>query len=95
MQVGIIITLLWPQSVKPGPVAYQGYSEGNSCSEREETLGWLERRFHHIKEEIAMTELRLQDLHQDLAALKTHADRFQRHLSQTLVECRTTPANNL
>jgi len=97
MQVGIIITLMWPPNVKPGPIAIHG-NEVGSCSggsERDETLGWLERRVHHIKEEIAMTELRLQDLHQDLAALKSHTDRFQRHLSQTIVERQTTHTNSL
>jgi len=98
MQVGIIITLMWPQNVKP---AYRDNNEVvGSCGfggsqGGDETLGWLERRAHHIKEEIAMTELRLQDLHLDLAALKSHAERFQRHLSQSIVECRTTQTGNL
>jgi len=83
--------------VKP---AYRGNEEEvGSCfggsAGGDETLGWLERRFHHIKEEIAMTELRLQDLHLDLAALKSHAERFQRHLSQSIVESRTTQTSNL
>jgi prefoldin subunit 5 len=55
-------------------------------SESDETLGWLERKFRHIKEEIAMTELRLHDLHQDLTALKSHAEQYQTHIG---LECQT------
>ncbi|KAG0602713.1 hypothetical protein M758_10G035400 [Ceratodon purpureus] len=100
LQVGIIITLMWSPNAKPAPVAYNSYEAFNmgsrdGGSEREETLGWLERRARHIKEEIVMTELRLQDLHQDLAALKVHAEKFEGHLSKTSLECRNTQTNNL
>lgn len=100
-QVGIIITLMWSPSVKPMPVAYNGNEPFNmpgSCyggSEGDETLGWLERRVRHIKEEIVITELRLQDLHEGLAALKVHADRLQESFSQTSLESRSTHANSL
>ncbi|KAG0611474.1 hypothetical protein M758_7G143600 [Ceratodon purpureus] len=100
MQIAMIITLMWPPSLKPVPIAHHGSVGINmgSCygsSERDETLGWLERKFRHIKEEIAMTELRLHDLHQDLAALKSHAEQYQRHISQISLECQTPYSNNL
>ncbi|KAG0558566.1 hypothetical protein KC19_10G038300 [Ceratodon purpureus] len=99
LQVGIIITLMWSPNAKPAPVAYNSYEAFNmgiryhGGSEREETLGWLERRARHIKEEIVMTELRLQDLHQDLAALKVHAEKIEGHLSKTSLECGSTQTN--
>jgi hypothetical protein len=99
-QVGIIITLMWSPTARPAPVAYRGNEAFNmgsryGGSEREDTLGWLERRVRHIKEEIVMTELRLQDLHQDLAALKAHAEKFEGHLSQTSLECRSSNTKSL
>uniref|UniRef100_A0A7I4EKP1 VASt domain-containing protein n=1 Tax=Physcomitrium patens TaxID=3218 RepID=A0A7I4EKP1_PHYPA len=99
MQIGMIVTLIWPPSIKPAPIAHHvsdGINPG-SCwgrSEMDETLGWMERRVRYIKEEIAMTELRLQDLHQHLSVLKNHADQFQNHLSQASLVCRTEPHSN-
>ena len=91
---------MWPPSLKPVPIAHHT-SEGitmGSCyggAERDETLGWLERKFRHVKEEIVMTELRLHDLNQDLAVLKSHAEQYQRHLSQLSLECQTPHSNSL
>lgn len=91
---------MWPPSLKHVPTGHYGSESINmdSCygsPEKDETLGWLDRKFRHIKEEIAMTELRLHDLRQDLAALKAHVDQYQRHISQTSLECQTPHPHSL
>jgi len=86
MQVGIILTLVWPQKAQLVPSGYpNSVAEGNpgTCfgiPTRDDALAWLERRALHIREEIAVAEVRLQSLHQDLAVLKVTAEQYHRHL---------------
>lgn len=85
-QVGIILTLVWPQKAQLVPSGYpNSVAEGNpgTCfgiPTRDDALAWLERRALHIREEIAVAEVRLQSLHQDLAVLKVTAEQYHRHL---------------
>jgi hypothetical protein len=84
-QVGIIITLVWAPKVQLVPVGFPNTLVRNSgtCfqgSKVDETLAWLEQRARHVKEEIALAEIQLQTLHQDLSFLQVHSAQFQKYL---------------
>ncbi|CAK9230391.1 unnamed protein product [Sphagnum jensenii] len=85
LQVGIIITLVWAPKVQLVPVGFPDTLVRNSgtCfrgSKVDETLAWLEQRARHVKEEIALAEIQLQTLHQDLSFLQVHSAQFQKYL---------------
>ncbi|CAM6022337.1 unnamed protein product [Sphagnum balticum] len=85
LQVGIIITLVWAPKVQLVPVGFPDTLVRNSgtCfqgSKVDETLAWLEQRARHVKEEIALAEIQLQTLHQDLSFLQVHSAKFQKYL---------------
>jgi hypothetical protein len=85
LQVGIIITLLRAPKVQLVPVGFPDTLVRNAgtCfrgSKVDETLAWLEQRARHVKEEIALAEIQLQTLHQDLSFLQVHSAQFQKYL---------------
>ncbi|XVE76848.1 hypothetical protein DITRI_Ditri13aG0013100 [Diplodiscus trichospermus] len=69
MQVSIIVLLNRPQHVHVSyPVDYMG---GGGGGERPaEAVAWLEKRMHHLKEEMVMVEARLERMWHEHAALK-------------------------
>ncbi|CAK9229334.1 unnamed protein product [Sphagnum troendelagicum] len=85
LQVGIIITLVRAPKVQLVPVGFPDTLVRNAgtCfrgSKVDETLAWLEQRARHVKEEIALAEIQLQTLHQDLSFLQVHSAQFQKYL---------------
>ncbi|XVF73529.1 hypothetical protein PTKIN_Ptkin12aG0208900 [Pterospermum kingtungense] len=72
MQVSIIVLLNRPQHVHVNyPVEYIGSMGGGGGRESSaEAAAWLEKRMHHLKEEMVMVEARLQRMWHEHAALK-------------------------
>jgi hypothetical protein len=72
-----MIALMRPQSVQyVGRGFSSNYMSAGSCSgvsKGDEVLAWLEQRARQVKEEIILSEARLQTLNQDMAALKSTA----------------------
>ncbi|ESQ36841.1 hypothetical protein EUTSA_v10007106mg [Eutrema salsugineum] len=76
MQVTIVVLL------KRGPEQVQVGSEYYSYDKSAivESVGWLEKRMHFLREEMIMVEDRLQRMRQDHAALKAHLHQLERLL---------------
>ncbi|XP_022770172.1 protein VASCULAR ASSOCIATED DEATH 1, chloroplastic-like isoform X3 [Durio zibethinus] len=72
MQVSIIVLLNRPQHVHVSyPVEYINRMGGGGGGERPaEAVAWLEKRMHHLKEEMVMVEARLERMWHEHAALK-------------------------
>ncbi|GAV82464.1 GRAM domain-containing protein [Cephalotus follicularis] len=68
MQVSILVLLDRPQFVNMAPP--MDYMSGG-IGERSAELAWLERRMHHLKDEMLMVEARLERMRHEHAFLKT------------------------
>ena len=67
--MSIILLLNRPQHVHVNyPVEYMGGGGGGERSA--EAVAWLEKRMHHLKEEMVMVEARLERMFHEHAALK-------------------------
>ncbi|XVF22768.1 hypothetical protein REPUB_Repub12eG0199500 [Reevesia pubescens] len=67
-QVSISVLLNRPQHVHVSyPVEYMG---GGGGERRAEAVAWLEKRMHHLKEEMVMVEARIERMWEGHAALK-------------------------
>ncbi|KFK42584.1 hypothetical protein AALP_AA1G014400 [Arabis alpina] len=77
MQVTIVVLLRrGPEQVEVGNKnRYEEYSSGSG-----ESVGWLEKRMHFLREEIMMVEDRLQRMRQDHASLKAQFHQLERLL---------------
>ncbi|VVA89566.1 unnamed protein product [Arabis nemorensis] len=76
MQVTIVVLLRrGPEQVEVGNKRYDGGYSGS-----EESVGWLEKRMHFLREEIMMVEDRLQRMRQDHASLKAQFHQLERLL---------------
>ncbi|XP_023644716.1 protein VASCULAR ASSOCIATED DEATH 1, chloroplastic [Capsella rubella] len=73
MQVTIVVLLK-----KGGGGQVEYHERYNEYSGNEESLGWLEKRMHFLREEIMMVEDRLQRMRQDHAALKAQFHHLER-----------------
>ncbi|KAF5732869.1 protein VASCULAR ASSOCIATED DEATH 1 chloroplastic isoform X2 [Tripterygium wilfordii] len=73
MQVSILVLLNRPQNVHvASPVEYMYGLSGGSGERSAEALAWLERRMHHLKDEMFMVEARLERMRLEHASLKAH-----------------------
>ncbi|XP_039027361.1 protein VASCULAR ASSOCIATED DEATH 1, chloroplastic-like [Hibiscus syriacus] len=73
MQVSIVVLLNRPQHVHVSyPVEYMGsmMGGGGGGESRAEAVAWLEKRMHHLKEEMTMVEARLERMWHEHATLK-------------------------
>ncbi|GMI75806.1 VASCULAR ASSOCIATED DEATH1 [Hibiscus trionum] len=73
MQVSIVVLLNRPQHVHVSyPVEYMGsmMGGGGGGESRAEAVAWLEKRMHHLKEEMTMVESRLERMWHEHSALK-------------------------
>ncbi|OMO69619.1 FH interacting protein 1 [Corchorus capsularis] len=71
MQVSIIVLLNRPQHIHVNyPVEYMGGMGGVGGERPGEAVAWLEKRMHHLKEEMVMVEARLERMWHEHAALK-------------------------
>ncbi|GKV12733.1 hypothetical protein SLEP1_g23850 [Rubroshorea leprosula] len=77
MQVSILVLLNRPQHVHVTyPVEYMGVVGSERSAEN---VAWLERRVHHLKDEMFMVEARLERLQHDHAALKAQLKGLEHH----------------
>ncbi|XP_039002191.1 protein VASCULAR ASSOCIATED DEATH 1, chloroplastic-like [Hibiscus syriacus] len=73
MQVSIVVLLNRPQHLHVSyPVEYMGsmMGGGGGRESRAEAVAWLEKRMHHLKEEMTMVEARLERMQHEHSALK-------------------------
>ncbi|KAK8483447.1 hypothetical protein V6N13_025803 [Hibiscus sabdariffa] len=75
MQVSIVVLLNRPQQVHVSyPIEYMGSMMGGiggvGGESRAEAVAWLEKRMHHLKEEMTMVEARLERMWHEHSALK-------------------------
>ncbi|XP_039056534.1 protein VASCULAR ASSOCIATED DEATH 1, chloroplastic-like isoform X2 [Hibiscus syriacus] len=73
MQVSIVLLLNRPQHLHVSyPVEYTGsmMGGGGGRESRAEALAWLEKRMHHLKEEMTMVEAQLERMQHEHSALK-------------------------
>ncbi|KAK8495342.1 hypothetical protein V6N13_122802 [Hibiscus sabdariffa] len=73
MQVSIVVLLNRPQHVHVSyPVEYMGsmMGAGGGGESRAEAVAWLEKRMHHLKEEMTTVEARLERMWHEHSALK-------------------------
>ncbi|KAL0812209.1 hypothetical protein Bca101_068652 [Brassica carinata] len=77
MQVTIVVLLKrGPEQVQMGSEYYSSYDKSGIG----ESVGWLEKRMHFLREEMIMVEDRLQRMRQDHAALKAQLHQLERLL---------------
>ncbi|CAI0548393.1 unnamed protein product [Linum tenue] len=80
MQVSIVVLLNRPQQAivaSPGEHRFVGSFSGELGHERSsETLGWLERRMHHLKDEMLMVEARMERLSQEYSWLRQQIEEY-------------------
>ncbi|XP_038683962.1 protein VASCULAR ASSOCIATED DEATH 1, chloroplastic isoform X2 [Tripterygium wilfordii] len=73
MQVSILVLLNRPQNVHvASPVEYMYGLSGGSGERSAEALAWLEKRMHHLKDDMFMVEARLERMRNEHALLKAH-----------------------
>lgn len=65
-----------PEQVQMGSEYYSSYDKNGIG----ESVGWLEKRMHFLREEMIMVEDRLQRMRQDHAALKAQLHQLERLL---------------
>ncbi|EOX96474.1 GRAM domain family protein, putative isoform 2 [Theobroma cacao] len=71
MQVSILVLLSRPQHIHVSYLAQSTGGMGGGAGERPtEAVAWLEKRMHHLKEEMVMVEARLERMWHEHAALK-------------------------
>ena len=77
LQVSILVLLNRPQHIHVNyPVEYMGGGGGERPAE---AVAWLEKRMHHLKEEMVMVEARLERMWHDHAALKAQLKELGYH----------------
>ncbi|GLT51553.1 hypothetical protein SLA2020_249560 [Shorea laevis] len=77
MQVSILVLLNRPQHVHVTyPLEYMGVMGSERSAEN---VAWLERRVHHLKDEMLMVEARLERLQHEHAALKAQLKGLEHH----------------
>ncbi|KDP28860.1 hypothetical protein JCGZ_14631 [Jatropha curcas] len=81
MQVSIVVLLNRPQNVHVVPSGdyYAGGMGGRMGERSDETVAWLERRVHHLKDEIFMVETQLDRLRHEHNWLKTQLKELDGH----------------
>ena len=83
MQVSIVLLLNRTQTVQvvyPGNhygVGGMGFGSGERSTE---TVAWLERRIHHLKDEMLMVEARLERLQSEYSFLKAELKNLDKFL---------------
>ncbi|XP_068635530.1 protein VASCULAR ASSOCIATED DEATH 1, chloroplastic isoform X2 [Aristolochia californica] len=75
MQLSIVVLLT--RSPKIHLIPQENFISGLS-SDRTEALRWLEKRVHHLKEEMLMVEARLEKMRVEYTSLKLHLQGFEK-----------------
>ncbi|XP_011032099.1 PREDICTED: GRAM domain-containing protein 1A isoform X2 [Populus euphratica] len=83
MQVSILVLLNRPQTVHvASPEYYMGGLRAGAGEKSAEAVAWLERRMHHLKDEMFMVEAKLERLQQEHSWLKSqlkNLDDLEKH----------------
>ncbi|KAJ4847607.1 hypothetical protein Tsubulata_002705 [Turnera subulata] len=80
MQVSILVLLKRPQNVHlASPEYYSGGIGVGRLGERSEAVAWLDRRTHHLRDEMLMVEAQLERLRHEYAWLKARLKDLEKH----------------
>lgn len=84
LQLSIVLLLVRPQHIHVNPQADYMASMGGGVGGRSpEAIAWLEKRVHHLKDEMYMVEARLERMRNEHALLKSQLKDLEKLRKQT------------
>lgn len=84
LQLSIVVLLVRPHQIHVNPQAdYMASMGGGVGGRSSEAIAWLEKRVHHLKDEMYMVEARLERMRNEHALLKSQMKDLEKLRKQT------------